>query len=102
MATADKKAEAPASSKPKKIRVVRYIGTADERLISREDWDNVGIDHDGAKWFKGNKWEIDASKFSDDCLNYFANDDDGFIIVDKAVDLAPAETVSNGDVIYES
>lgn len=96
--TASKKA---ASEKPKTVRVVKYVGTADERVISREDWANVDIDHDGAKWFVGNKWQIDATKFSDDALNYFANEDDGFVIVDLAADLSPVKSEAP-DVVVQS
>lgn len=96
--TASKKA---ASEKPKTLRVVKYVGTADERVIRPEDWANVDITHDGAKWFVGNNWQIDASRFSDDCLNYFENEDDGFVIVDVAVDLSPAKTEAP-DVVVQS
>lgn len=100
MATSAKKAEAPAS-KAKKIRVVKYVGTADVRIISRADWDNVDVDHEEVRWDRSNRWQIDASKFSDAALVYLDEDDDGFVIVDLAVDLAPVKEAS-GDVTYES
>ena len=98
---AQAKKSAASGEAPKKIRVVKYVGTADVRIISRADWDNVDVDHDEVRWDKSNKWQIDASKFSDDALVYLDEDDDGFVIVDIAVDLSPVKSAPSGDVTYE-
>lgn len=98
---ATKKAEAPASKTPKKISVVKYIGTSDVRSISRADWATIDIDHDDRGWSKTNRFQIDADNFSDEALAYLAEDDEDFVIVDLAVDLAAvAKPNPHPDITY--
>jgi len=101
--SATKKAEStPAKKEPKKISVVKYIGTSDVRIIRREDWDAVGDDdHDERVWSATNRWQIGVDKFSDAALAYLSEVDDEFVIVDLAVDLTPEpEANPHPDITY--
>lgn len=66
--------------------MVVYTGLSDVRIIEPGDWsDNQGVDGPRLVFWAGNKWMVDAKEvgLTDDHLDYFDNDDDGFVVVDS-------------------
>ncbi|QSL67874.1 hypothetical protein [Nocardia phage P3.1] len=72
---------APAPSPKKEEAYVQYIGPASERVLTEEDWANVGAKgQKGATWNFQNQFKLPISKFSENALNYL-DTDDRFVIL---------------------
>lgn len=76
-------AEAP--EKTEKVEVIRYVGKATRRVISREDWAGVGADdHESSEWNFANSFELPKSDFSPEARAYLQRDGSFIVvIVDK-------------------
>jgi hypothetical protein len=67
-------------------KMVVYTGTADVRVIEKADWrENQDLDGPRLVFHAGNRWMVDAHEvgLSDEMLDYFDHDDDGFVVVDS-------------------
>lgn len=73
--TAAPKAKAPEAH-------VRYIGPASRRILTEEDWTNVGAKgQKEVEWNFQNEFRVPVSKFSENALDYLEMTDDRFIVV---------------------
>lgn len=76
---ADETAAASTSEK-----VVKYVGTADERIISARDWKSIDVeDQLQVVWNRKNRFMVPASELSAAALRYLDEDDSGFVVTDK-------------------
>ena len=75
-------ASAPATSTTKAAEAhVRYIGPASRRILTEDDWANVGAKgQKEVEWNFQNEFRVPISKFSENALNYL-DSDDRFIVV---------------------
>ena len=65
-------------------KVVKYIGTADERSISAADWKSIEVeDQKQVVWNRRNKFTVPASELTEAALRYLDEDDSGFVVTDK-------------------
>lgn len=53
---------------------VSYIGLSDVRIIRREDWAQIGIDHRDTVWDKSNGWSIPCALLPIPILEYCQHD----------------------------
>jgi hypothetical protein len=73
--------------KPEVHKMVVYTGSADVRVITKEDLrQNQDVDGpDLMVWDYRNGWMLDAAGLSDEVLTYFDVDDDDFVVLDSDV-----------------
>lgn len=72
--------KATATSTAKSEAEVRYVGVASRRILTEEDWKNVGAPgQKGVEWNFQNKFRLPKSDFSDKALAYLKKDN-GFKI----------------------
>lgn len=64
------------SSEPAKAEgVVRYLGVATRRILTEEDWKNVGAEgQKGVEWNFQNEFRLPVSDFSKEALAYLKKD----------------------------
>lgn len=62
---------------------VRYIGASDTRIISREDFEGVGINHETLVWDKNNQWTVRRSDVSDEAYERAIQPDMELVLVDS-------------------
>lgn len=62
---------------------VHYVGTADEREISKSDWKAVDLTHDSVKWDKDNAFHVPVEDISAEAWP-FIDADDGFKLVQES------------------
>jgi hypothetical protein len=55
-------------------KVVHYIGTADVREITQDQWDSISIKQDTTVWSAENGFRIDVAVISDDAMAYIESD----------------------------
>lgn len=72
----------PASEEPPKI--VKYVGTADVRRITKADWKSIGIEAEALEWSVANNHSVPLEGLNADVVEYLTAKDDGFKVVDKA------------------
>jgi hypothetical protein len=66
-----------------KGKVVKYVGTADERVINAADWKKVGsTDQKQVKWDASNKFTVPAADLDEAALKYVDEVDSGFVVAD--------------------
>lgn len=66
-------------------KVVKYVGTADERVIEAKDWKSLGIeDQSKVVWNRQNRWTVPASELKENAVRYCDEDDSSFVVTDKA------------------
>ena len=69
------------------LKVVKYIGPYDVKIITEKDWKAIEIDDQGdVKWDWRNDWAVPVEEFSEVALNYCKNQDPNLKIIDKASD----------------
>lgn len=80
---------ADAAAAEKKIasgKVVKYIGTAQAREITRAQWKNIGVENQATVvWDASNKHTVSADDLTDKALDYINEEDDGLVIADAPV-----------------
>lgn len=60
-------------------RVVRYVGHATRRVISKADWEAAGVtDQDDVEWGRANHKEVNMDELSDDALKLLSKEP-GFV-----------------------
>nr|DAN57204.1 MAG TPA: hypothetical protein [Caudoviricetes sp.]DAR73536.1 MAG TPA: hypothetical protein [Caudoviricetes sp.]DAU41691.1 MAG TPA: hypothetical protein [Caudoviricetes sp.] len=67
-------------------KTVKYVGTADVRIISSEDFAGIDIKHDGVIFDNALNGRIQEIEGDTRLFNYFENVDNDFEIVDPAKD----------------
>lgn len=68
---------------PKTKKIVRYVGTADTRIITDAQWAAAGVaDQKSVEWNRVNGRELPATDFTADALRYCSDRDEGFAVVD--------------------
>lgn len=66
------------------MEYARYIGTANVRVISKRDWETIGIvDQPQTVWHSRNSWLIPRDQFSGDAWRYLEKDN-GFVYMGDA------------------
>jgi hypothetical protein len=65
-----------------KEKMVKYIGTADVRIIYKTDWAQIGIDHDTVKWDRNNNFTVSAEELSEEVLQYCDRSDREMVVVE--------------------
>lgn len=50
--------------------VVKYVGLSDIRIIRKEDWASIDIDHEEVVWDRSNHFTVRASDLSEQALGY--------------------------------
>lgn len=58
------------------VKYTALPGIVSERSISKADWANIGIDHDDVVFNRGNRFQVDATDFTEEVMEYFRGDDD--------------------------
>lgn len=82
---ATKQQEAAETATATTEKVVKYVGTADQRSIEAKDWKSIGVEDQGkVVWNKRNRFTLPASDFTQDALRYLDEDDSGFVVTDKS------------------
>lgn len=72
-----------AQQEAKTTKVVKYVGTADERVIRKGDWSSIDVkDQELVRWDRKNKWTVPASELSKDALQYLDEQDSGFVVTE--------------------
>ena len=67
---------------PAKTKMVQYVGTADVRVITKKQWDNVGAkNQDETRWEAKNGFKVEASSLSKEAMEYIARDP-GFKVIE--------------------
>lgn len=65
------------------VKCVRYIGIADIRRISDDDWDNIKVRLQGTvQWSKANGFTVLGSHLRDDAVAYLHTDPDFVVIAE--------------------
>jgi hypothetical protein len=63
------------------VKAVKYIGVADVRRITDEEWAATGVrGQDTTTWNAGNGFTILGDRFTQGAIDYF-NDDQGFVLI---------------------
>ena len=76
------KTEETKATEAKAAQVVKYVGTADERVISAADWSSVGAEEQKqVKWDRSNRFQVPVDELSKAALEYIATDS-GFKVQD--------------------
>lgn len=65
-----------------KEKVVKYMGLSDVRVIRKEDWAQIGVEHDDVQWDKTNNWRVPAKDLSKDVLEYCQHDRELMVVDD--------------------
>lgn len=63
-------------------KFIKYVGLADVRIIRKESWAKIGIDHKDVVWDKNNGWKVKASDLSEQVLEY-CNHDRELVVVEE-------------------
>lgn len=72
-----------APAEPKTKKVVKYVGSADVRVITDEQWLGAGVtEQKTVEWNRANGHEVNASDLNADALRYVDERDDGFKVVE--------------------
>ena len=67
----------------KGVKCVKYIGVADVRRISDDDWDKIHIRMQGTVvWDAGNGFTVLGERLRDGAIAYLRSDPD-FVVVDE-------------------
>jgi len=65
-------------------KVVKYVGTADQRVIEAKDWKSVGVEDQGkVVWDQKNKFTVPASELNEGALRYADEDDSGLVVTEQ-------------------
>lgn len=59
---------------------VKYVGLSDVRIIRKEDWARIGIEHDDVAWNRQNHFTIPADDLSKEVLEYCQHDPELVIV----------------------
>lgn len=66
-------------------KVVKYVGTADERVIEAKDWKSLGIEDQGkVVWSQKNKFTVPASDLNEAALRYADETDSGLVVTEQS------------------
>jgi hypothetical protein len=80
--TADEDRETEASSGE---RYLKYTGTSDVRVVTKQEWAAIDIDHETVQFDRSNGWMVPVSDITDDqALNYFVSVDPEFKVEKSA------------------
>ena len=72
----------PEATQAKEPQVVKYVGTADERVITAADWKSVGAEEQGlVRWDRSNRFQVPVAELNKAALEYIATDS-GFKLQD--------------------
>lgn len=63
---------------------IEYVGPASQRIVSSEDWTNVGAEGDDAEWNFGNYFSLPTSDFTSAQQDYLLNTDGRFRRVNES------------------
>lgn len=64
-------------------KVVKYVGTADERIISAADWKSIGVeDQTQVKWDRRNRFTVPTADLTEAAVRYLDEDDSGFVVTE--------------------
>lgn len=69
--------------KPKLVvqeKHVKYVGLSDIRIIRKEDWAMIGVEHDDVIWNRRNRFTVPADKLSKEVLEYCQHDPELVIV----------------------
>lgn len=66
-----------------KKNFIKYVGTATNRVISKSDWDSLGIEAEGTEWSLKNDFRLPSEGFSEQQLTYLLKVDGRFKAADK-------------------
>src|SRR5687767_13787916 len=65
------------------MEYVRYVGTADVRMITKDEWRGAGVkDQDTVVWNRANRWTVPLEDISDNARP-FIEDDPGLVVFDS-------------------
>lgn len=75
-----------AGSKVESGKVVKYIGTADRRVIAAKDWKAVGVnDQQQVVWDRSNLFTVPVADLKEGAVEYLDKVDAGFVVTDADV-----------------
>jgi hypothetical protein len=64
-------------------KVVKYVGSADVRIITAEQWLGASVlDQKTVEWNRANGHEVPAANLNADALRYVDERDTGFLVVE--------------------
>lgn len=67
------------------VKCVKYIGIADLRIISDEDWDDIGIRMQGTvHWDAGNGFTVLGERLRDAAVSHLKEDPEFAVIVEDS------------------
>lgn len=66
-------------------KVIKYVGTADAREISKKDWKQAGIDHNTVRWDRSNGFTVLSADITNKEAMAVIEADDGLVVKDADV-----------------
>lgn len=78
----------------KTYKAVKYNGTSHERIISKADWEKVGVEHESLKWNRdapGNTIPLSEITLDDEAFAQYITADPDFEVIDVEVEDRPTD-----------